>query len=139
MLTLDHIILKIISIKNALIDLLTEGLQMQFFYDVNVYKSIKISGPKHNMLGLIFSDNNDSGAIEILILDSKNEDINITSADVVEQVQAGIEEIYQQEGVRYAVKQIQFVPSDTPSNDIYKELTIGIIKRLIAGADFTRI
>lgn len=112
---------------------------MQFIFDGKVYKAIKISGPKHNILGLAFDDKSHANECKIEALEDTNTEININSSDVVEQVQAGIDEINQKFGVNYVARQIQFVPADTPSKTIYKELTIEILKRIIAKDSFTRI
>lgn len=112
---------------------------MQFLFDGNIYKAIKISGPKHNILGLALDCMGRISGCKIVVLDNKNPEINISSSDVVKQVQAGIQEINQQFGVSYSASQIQYVPADTPSQTIYKELTMEILKRIIEKGSFTRI
>jgi hypothetical protein len=104
---------------------------MQFIFDGNIYKAIKISGPKHNILGLAIDATGHIKECKIVTLDETNPEININPSDVEEQVQAGIREINQQFGVNFVVKEIQYVPADTPSKTIYKELTIEILKRVI--------
>lgn len=112
---------------------------MQFIFDGNIYKAIKISGPKHNILGLALDDIGRISECKIVALYNKNPEINISASDVMEQVQAGIQEINKQFGVNYAASQIQYVPADTPSQTIYKELTMEILKRIIEKGSFTRI
>jgi hypothetical protein len=112
---------------------------MQFIFDGRVYKAIKITGPKHNLLGLVIDNKNHSTKCEIICLEDKSKEININSVEVMAQVLEGIEEINNQFGLNYAVRQIQFIPADTPSKTVYKELTIEIFKRLISEGEFTRV
>lgn len=112
---------------------------MQFVFDGKVYKAVKITGPKHNMLGLSFAeDNEDVSNIDVLSLDIKSEtEKNISALEVKNQVLSSIKEMNSLLGVHYKIKQIQFISSDTPSSTVYKELTREIIKRLISGYKFT--
>ncbi len=111
---------------------------MQFLFDGVVYKVIKISGPKHNMLGLVLGKNN--RVIETIALKSTaGVQDNVSPIDVEQQVIRGVEEVYLEFGVKYEVKQIQFVSSDTPSANVYKELTIEILKKIIFGGIFTLV
>lgn len=112
---------------------------MQFVFDGKFYKVIKITGPTHNMLGLVL-DKDKSHDIETIALKLKmDEKDNIDPLDVKSQVMSGIEAVNHELGVKYTVEKIQFVPSDTPSESVYKELAIEIIKRLIAGGKFTKV
>jgi hypothetical protein len=106
---------------------------MQFIFDGKAYKAIKITGPTHNLLGLVF-DNNGDNDIEVLALGQmKDREKAISPSDVKNQVFSGLKEANHAFKVNYRVKQIQFIPSDTPSANVYKELTIEIIKRLVLG------
>jgi len=103
---------------------------MQFIFDGEVYKVIRVTGPSHNLLGISFSNSKNSLVeTEILqISDNKNE--TIFGKDVKEQVLLGLNEINEELDTNYKIKKIQFVISDTPSDIIYKELTKEIIKRI---------
>lgn len=111
---------------------------MRFIKDGEIYKIIWISGPRHNLLCLVFSDQNiEDDKIEVIALTSKiNHSTRVDPLEVKEQVISGMKEINNQLNTDYKLKQIQFVPSDTPSTDIYKELTKEIIKRLATGGKF---
>jgi hypothetical protein len=112
---------------------------MQFVFDGKFYKAIKITGPRHNMLGLVLDKNSNHEIDVIALRSSKDESNNISSLDVKDQVLSGVEAINHKFGVKYTVEKIQFVSSDTPSESVYKELTIEILKRIIAGEEFIRV
>lgn len=108
---------------------------MQYMFDGKLYKVVKITGPKHNLLALGFSEDQES--IEIVDLNkSIHDDVNIVSSQVEKQVLKGIQEANDELGTNYKVAKIQFVSSDSPSDSIYIELSKLIIKRLKAGGEF---
>ena len=109
---------------------------MQYIYDGQFYKAVKITGPKHNLLGISFGK---CDCPEILALCKENDEIIIDESDVLSQVKNGIEKINEELGTEYSVSQIQFVPSDTPSKVIYDELTQEIVKRLHKGDEFVKV
>lgn len=116
-----------------------EELFMQFVFDGKFYKAIKITGPAHNMLGLALEEIKNH-EIEIISLGSRMiAENNINELDVKNQVLSGIETINNEFGLKYFIAKIQFIPSDTPSESVYTELTIEIIRRLITGGKFTQI
>jgi len=111
---------------------------MQYVFDGELYKIIKITGPQHNMLALGFGES--LAAIEVKDLKkSKDNVINIFPLQVRNQVLRGLNEINEELGTNYKVVKIQFVSSDSPSETIYVELSKEIVKRLNAGEKFTRI
>lgn len=113
---------------------------MQFIYDGVFYKAIKISGPKHNFLGLNFDSKIEGiSDYEVIVLEDKNTNTNIESTEVIRQVQAGVEEINERFGTNFIIRQIQYVATDTPSENVYKELTIEILTRFLAKQSFTQI
>ncbi|MCB0486029.1 MAG: hypothetical protein KDC47_07535 [Flavobacteriaceae bacterium] len=114
---------------------------MQFYFDGEFYKAIKVTGPAHNLLGIsICSSNNGDQSIEHASLGSEVETIkNMTFHEVKEQVIDGLQEINNSLGTSYIIDKIQFLQSDSTSETIYKELTIAIIKRLFEGGEFKNI
>lgn len=111
---------------------------MKFIKDGEIYKVIWISGPKHNLLGLVFTDQNiKKDQVKLIQLNNnRNEADIVNSLDIKEQVFAGLNEINSQLALNYNIKEIHYVSSDTPSADIYKELTKEIIKKLNGGFEF---
>jgi len=115
--------------------------EVQFIFDGEIYKVIKITGPAHNMLGLSFVENNSvSNSVEIIPLQAKNDEAsNISASEVQQQVVAAITEMNAKFRINYKVAKIQFVPSDTPATNIYKELAIELINRVIMKGKFIRV
>ncbi len=111
---------------------------MQYIYDGEFYKIVKITGPKHNMLSLSFGEK--QASIEVSDLDkSANETLSISACSVENQVRIGIKEINNELNTNYNVLKIQFISSDSPSDSIYIELTKKIVKRLKSGGEFIRL
>jgi hypothetical protein len=112
---------------------------MQFIFDGKFYKAIKVSGPMHNMLGLVL-DKDKLHDIEIIALRSKiDQGDNVSALNVKDQVMSAIKTVNKEFGVKYTIEKIQFVPSDSPSDSVYRELTVEIIKRLIEGGKFNKV
>ena len=113
---------------------------MQFIYDGEYYKVIRVSGPSHNLLALSFGDSrNDSQLdIEVLQIDDKKE-TTILKNNVREQVLLGINEFNKDFGTDYKVKKIQFITSDTPSGTIYKDLAKELVKQIEDKGEFKSV
>jgi hypothetical protein len=105
---------------------------MKFIKDGECYKVVRITGPAHNILGLVFADTDfDESKIEMLALDNKKDELaKINAYDVKYYVVLGIGEINKQLNTDYKLKRIIFLPSDTPSLEAYRELAKQIIIRL---------
>lgn len=116
-----------------------KGKIMQYIYDGELYKIVKISGPKHNMLALCFNES--AEVIEIIDIEKScgNSAEKISLLSVKNQVLSGVAEANKELGTNYKVARIQFVSSDTPSDSIYIELSKQIIKRLYYGEKFVRV
>lgn len=108
---------------------------MQFLYDGSFYKAVKISGPKHNLLSLSLGVN--CKAPEVVELSSKEKGSQKLDRDeVLSQVVFGLEQVNKELGTNYVVETIQYVPSDSPSKQVYIELTQSIIKKIHEGGIF---
>lgn len=102
---------------------------MIFILDNDVYKVARVTGPAHNFLGLRLAD--DGREIDVVQLPIKVGEYNRIDRDaVLAQVKQGLVDINAQLGKAYAVSQIFFVPSDTPSTSVYRYLTVELVKRL---------
>jgi len=108
---------------------------MQFIKDGEVYKVIRITGPTHNIVGLVFSDIPNC-EINVVPLGEKTEISKISAEAVKKQVIEGLELINSELGLQYKIKEIQFDPSDSPSKCIYKELTMEIVNHVNFGHTF---
>lgn len=102
---------------------------MQFFYDSGVYKVARVASSQHNFLGIGFADSKEN--IEVVELPIKNGERRAISGELVlAQVMAGLHQMNDELGAQYHIEKVLFVPSDTPSDLVYKFLTIELIKRL---------
>jgi len=108
---------------------------MQYVYDGVFFKAVKITGPKHNLLSLSLGESND-----ITVTKLGDEAVScIESNDVLRQVKEGLNDINIELGTNYSINEIQFVCSDTPSGNIYNELTKKIILRIHEDGEFSRV
>lgn len=110
---------------------------MQFVQEGDLFKVIHVTGPTHNYLGLMFGGQ-DGSDIDIDVMDIKpNEPKTLKADDVERQVREGVEAANVAMGTRYRVQRIQFVPSDSPPADIYRELAMKLVEHLAADGKFT--
>lgn len=110
---------------------------MQFIYDGEYYKAIKITGPNHNMLGVSLGD---PSRLEIIALPGRpNEPAKIFERDMTHQVLSCVEEVNAELGCHYALGKIQYVVSDTPSTTVYRELIREILYRVHEGNGFVQV
>ncbi len=112
---------------------------MQFLYDGKFYKAINISGPNHNLLGVEFGDSEED--IDVEALDVKKGDrVLVTTESVIQQVLDGVQEANEELATEnFIVRRVQYLPSDSPSIRIYRELAKVIVQRLAAGGEFKRV
>jgi hypothetical protein len=108
---------------------------MQYVFDGQFYKVVKVTGPRHNLLGLSFGECAEPAVIAL----GDDKSHAIVAEEVLQQVISGVDDMNAKLGTTYLVKQIQFVLSDTPSNSIYRELAQSIVKRLHEAGEFTRV
>lgn len=101
---------------------------MQFLFDGIYYKAARITGPKHNLLGLCLGTS-EPVIISKLPIPNESKEL-VDEAEVLLQVEAGLAEINHELKTNYAVEKIQFLPTDTPCKTTYKNLTKAIITHL---------
>ncbi len=102
---------------------------MQFIYDSGVYKVAKVASLQHNFLGISFADSKRN--VEVVELPLKSGERHVIAGDVVlSQVMDGLQQTNDELGSQYHIEKVLFVPSDTPSDLVYKFLTIELIKRI---------
>lgn len=105
---------------------------MQLVIDGDLYKIAKITGPTHNMLGLSFFQENETGQLNIDDLEIKKSSHNtLNKNNIIEIVTSTIEEFNSEFKVNLRIKTIQFLSSDTPIINCYKELTTQIALKFI--------
>jgi hypothetical protein len=104
---------------------------MQFINEAPLYKIIRITGPRHNFLGLELSDEPTLMPPVVEALDknplsegrSKFDDISAWVAK-------GVSTAAMQFDKNYYVRKIQFVTTDEPSASIYEFLAAEIVRRV---------
>lgn len=101
---------------------------MQFVFDGTYHQAIRITGPKHNLLGLCLG--NGQAVIITRLPPQAGQAERIDEQAVLAQVTAGLSEINHQLGTFYTLSAIRFLATDTPCTYSYKELTRKIIARL---------
>ena len=102
---------------------------MQFIYDDGVYKVARVASSQHNFLGISFADSCEN--VEIVELPLKSGERHAVARDMVlSQVIEGLQQMNDELGTQYYIEKVFFVPSDTPSDLVYKFLTIELIKRV---------
>ena len=113
---------------------------MQFVQDNEWLKIARITGPAHNLLGLVFGDH-DGTDVSVQCLPSTNSDEprRLDLQEVKEQVLAGVGDANRRYGTTYVVAKIQFLPTDSPPSSIYKQLAALIVERLAKKGAFKQI
>jgi hypothetical protein len=107
---------------------------VQFINNAPLYKVIRITGPKHNMLGIQFSESPMTSPPIVEALNAEpHASVKLAAGDVVEQVTQGVRLAEQEFGREYHVEKIQFVTTDTPPASVYKDLAIELIRRMEGG------
>lgn len=104
---------------------------MQFINEAPLYKIVRVTGPKHNLLGLELSAE-PVETVTLEALDGANSENKLGADEILIQVRTGIDRAMAMFGRDFHVKRIQYVSSDTPSPDIYVDLTFEILRRVEA-------
>jgi hypothetical protein len=104
---------------------------MKFVNDAPLFKISRITGPKHNFLGLQFAEAPLIGepAVERLSV-SNAEKEHLLDSEIVYHVKLGLAEAHSFCKGSYWLEKIQYVPSDSQPVEVYKELAVEIIRRI---------
>ena len=112
---------------------------MQFVRDGELFRVISITGPTHNLLGLMFGGQ-EGDEVDIDVMDIKpDETKQLDATEVKRQVCEGVDAANQAFGTRYLLKRIQFVPSDSPPAENYRTLAMKVVERLANDGNFTPV
>jgi hypothetical protein len=107
---------------------------MRYSINGDFYRVMRITGPSHNLLGLSFSqDALVAVALEKLPGWSEQE---IDEGLLKQAVLSSVDEANAAQGTDYHVSRIQYVPTDTPSPEIYSLLARFIVERLASGKKY---
>jgi hypothetical protein len=113
---------------------------MQFVRLGNSFRVARITGPSHNLLGIELGEGRtlaEDPSIGVLSLAADGEPgVLLSASEVRDAVLMGVAEANEELGTIYSVKQIEFVPSDSPPAETYRFLARAIIERLNKGQAF---
>ena len=110
---------------------------MKFFQKGDIYQVVRITGPTHNVLGIALADDRESAEITVNELSLSGQEIRYLDATAVrDSVMSGVKEGNARFGTAYRVGRIEFCPSDSPPDDVYRFLAASIIERLVRGGNF---
>jgi hypothetical protein len=99
---------------------------------------VRITGPSHNLLGIVFVDGRaPSDVIVESLPTSQKVQQQLLAEEVQKHVLAGVAEGNAESGAHYAVAKIQFVPTDSPPASVYRMLARSMVQRLAKGEAFT--
>jgi len=107
---------------------------MKFINNAPLYKVSRITGPKHNFLGLQFASiPSDVEPIVERLSVASSENENLIDSEVAAQVKLGLAEARSFCRGTYWLEKIQYVPTDSSPAEIYRTLAVEIIRRIEAG------
>lgn len=106
-------------------------MAVQYRVDGEWRQAARTTGPRHNLLGLVFGDPPDGRPAIEAVGDHEGDDA-IDAGDVLREVQEGLSDANKVLGTRFVAKQIRFVRSDTPGNGVYALLAREIARQAAA-------
>lgn len=110
---------------------------MRFTKKGNVYRAIRLTGIQNNILGVSFGETNEMKIIEWPT--KSNETIQTSKKEIFEQVNSGLKSVNQSLGTNYKLSEVYFLPSDQPSNSVYKLLICKLIRHYHSNNKFEEI
>jgi hypothetical protein len=104
---------------------------MKVIEQAGIFKASRIAGPKHNYLGIGFSDAEvDVQIVEKRLSETDNGDL-VDGAQVLKIVREVVESQTAGQERRFYVSLIEFVPTDTPDEQAYCELASAITRHVL--------
>lgn len=102
---------------------------MNIIYDEKdkIYKAVKITTPRHNFLGLVFSDT----PVELEMINLEEKASYINEFQLIDAVLKGIQEGSTYSNFPCTVQKILYVGSDSPWYEAYELLAFEIVQELI--------
>lgn len=104
---------------------------MQFSRKGTIYRVARITGPKHNLLGIEFQNSSDlvEPIVEALPAEQTS-GVMLNAEEVASQVLAGISQANEGLGMSFKAIRIQYVPSDSGPVDVYRFLAAAIVEHM---------
>jgi hypothetical protein len=91
------------------------------------HQMTRITGPTHNLLGLVLVTAPHHGRPSVEVLGNGEAQVR---PEIVREVQNGIRKANAELGTHYAVSRIRYVASDTPSEGVYEMLAQALVRRV---------
>lgn len=103
---------------------------MQYRFDGEFHRLARVTGPTHNFLALRL-DEGPPGAAPVVrpLAVAEGEPSRLDASDVTAAVLAGVADANREAGTRYVVRELQFVPADSPPAAVYRALAREIALR----------
>ena len=111
---------------------------MQFLFDGACHRVSRITGPKHNLLGIEFDEKAcvDPPSVATFHEESTPR-LNLDA--VVREVAEGVRAANEELGTHFRVAAIQYVADDTPPESTYRLLAFALAERLAKELPFERV
>lgn len=101
---------------------------MKLIVDDNKFKMAFVSGPRHNFLSLVIESTKLNFEFDLNDLNSDGKDKLHNQQQIKDQILDGLKHINQELSSNYRISSAEYSSADTPSDSVYKILTINIIK-----------
>lgn len=96
----------------------------------------RITGPTYNYLGVKFGADSQNLRPIVEAMRSELGDATVLPDDVERQVVLGISQANKKFGTEYRAIGIRYVPTDSPSPEVYRLRAAMLVERLANGAEF---
>ena len=102
---------------------------MKLIVDDNKFKMAKITGPRHNFLSLSIVKNKLNFDFNLNDVEESNHNIQINEDTITKQILDGLDKINKALNKNYRIEFAEYSSKDTPSENVYEELTMNIIEK----------
>ncbi|NMO21076.1 hypothetical protein HPC49_48015 [Pyxidicoccus fallax] len=109
---------------------------MHFSQANGVYRVVRVTGPKHNLLGLRLAPRDEGGSVEVIDLETGRSPPRLAPEDVKTAVLRGLQRANDSFATHYRPLRIEFVGSDSPPAGAYEELAFALVAHLAGGGDW---
>lgn len=106
---------------------------MQHVFDGRFHRVVRVTGPTHNLLALELGDDPAAEPVVEELPVSPGERRRLDPGEVLRCVQRGVAEANAVHGTAFGVRTIQYLPSDSPPAEVYREIARRIIAQQHVG------
>lgn len=105
---------------------------MHYWRDGEWRQIARVTGPRHNMLGLVLSDEPFARIPDIEAAGETLANNGVSPASVLREVDRGLAGANTEFGTHYRARRIRFVADDTPAEGVYELLAHEIVRNAVA-------